>query len=297
MFYWLGYLFCMCISGVVNGQAQAEERDMQPITVTVFVHGTRLFPKFYLQELFYSPAGLVRVADLEPASHMHTIAQSLSADNSRRFSYDHFYAFGWSGLLSFAARKKAARALYDEIGALMQAYQREYGVLPEIRIITHSHGGNVVLNMCHIAEQEGSALCIKDLILLACPVQQMTKDYIKSSNIGMVYSFSSRGDVLQVIDPQKLYRNGKPAPLFSKRIFEVHDRLVQAQVALHERWLFHIEFFLSPFLSKLPMLLDALDAWKKSDEGAAQHNAGTIPVASIEDECVKISFVPGQKSR
>lgn len=59
---------------------------------------------------------------------------------------NYFYTYGWSGLISQQRRRKEAirffNALTDEYQKLTQA-----GIKPRIRLITHSHGGNVILNM------------------------------------------------------------------------------------------------------------------------------------------------------
>lgn len=58
----------------------------------------------------------------------------------------HFYTFGWSGLISQGRRRKEAIRFYN-------ALQREYnalvaqGITPKIRLVVHSHGGNLILNM------------------------------------------------------------------------------------------------------------------------------------------------------
>jgi len=69
--------------------------------------------------------------------------------------------------------------------------------VPKVTLISHSHGGNVALNLAAIAEKE-SPLSIERLILLACPVQQETaalvdapmfKKFMQSILIMIKYKF------------------------------------------------------------------------------------------------------------
>ena len=75
--------------------------------ITVFVHGTRIFPKFYYQELFYSPEGLNKLSDIDKSFHLHTMAKVLSDADPKRFSIDTFYAFWWKCKLDFDERKQS----------------------------------------------------------------------------------------------------------------------------------------------------------------------------------------------
>jgi len=63
----------------------------------------------------------------------------------------HFYTFGWSGILSLTKRRNDALRLYNALSEELKHY-REMGINPKIRIIVHSHGGNVALNLGTIKE-------------------------------------------------------------------------------------------------------------------------------------------------
>ncbi|MFA5306430.1 MAG: hypothetical protein WC365_03190 [Candidatus Babeliales bacterium] len=58
----------------------------------------------------------------------------------------YFYAFGWSGLLSQTNRRLEAIRFYNALCAEL-ARLRSKGIYPKVRIITHSHGGNLALNL------------------------------------------------------------------------------------------------------------------------------------------------------
>lgn len=58
---------------------------------------------------------------------------------------NHYYLFGWSGLLNQERRRIEAVRLYNSLSEEVEDFKRR-GIEPKIRIISHSHGGNLVLN-------------------------------------------------------------------------------------------------------------------------------------------------------
>ncbi|QQR48644.1 hypothetical protein IPF37_03705 [bacterium] len=57
-----------------------------------------------------------------------------------------FYAFGWSGLMSQQRRRSEAIRLYNSLIEEQERLRTE-GINAKIRIIAHSHGGNLALNL------------------------------------------------------------------------------------------------------------------------------------------------------
>ena len=173
----------------------------------------------------------------------------------------HFYLFGWSGKLSYQEREDTARILYNEIKALIAEYKKQYGTTPALRLITHSHGGNVALNLAKIKEAGDTEFVIDELILLACPVQIKTAPLIKDKLFKKIYSLYSTRDLIQILDPQEVYNNLKEKrfPLFSQRRFPDQANLRQIIVKRKKRAISHVEFMLEKFLTTLPTILDELD--------------------------------------
>lgn len=230
--------------------------------ITVFIHGTRIFPKFYAQELFYSPDGLKHISQIEKASHMHTIAHALAKADPARFSVQSFYTFGWNGNLDFNERKKAAHDVYKALKAFSDSYVAKFGKSPRLCIITHSHGGNVALNLAAAVQDAHDKLFhVDELVLLACPVQKETKNYVTDSIFGRVYSLCSCNDVLQVIDPQGLYKDKEQTPVFSERYFEVNPHVLQSKIKHRGRYILHIEFLKKYFYTQLPAIMNSMDTW------------------------------------
>ncbi len=61
----------------------------------------------------------------------------------------HFYTFGWTGLLSQRSRRFEAIRLYNGLSEELSKFH-DKGIYPKIRLITHSHAGNLSLNLAAV---------------------------------------------------------------------------------------------------------------------------------------------------
>lgn len=255
---------------------------METQSITIFVHGT-LPPDAVMsippvRSFFFCPPGLTKASDLDPTLHTQKLAQLLCATEGTKFQLPHFYCFGWSGKLNPDARKTASQELYIAIKNLIVEYEKQ-GIKARITLITHSHGGNVVLLIQESAVKEGlphgilpyGILPIEELILLACPVQTETAGSAQTPFFNKIYSIHSHGDLFQVLDPQgvhtfldSLKQHGLEftlkhledlGPLFSSRHFEAAEHIIQLNVRYPRRELLHIEFLLPSFIASLPKLI------------------------------------------
>lgn len=182
--------------------------------ITVFIHGTRgtAFLPIGISDrlsqvekkLCSAPLGLHRITSIDPTFNNVTIGHALDNADHEQFSFKHFYSFGWSGDLNPEARNQAALELHTQLKQLVLNYVVRYATIPNITIITHSHGGNVALNLASISE-ENNPLIIEKLILLACPVQQETAQYADAPLFKKIYALYSQNDQLQILDPQGLH--------------------------------------------------------------------------------------------
>lgn len=226
------------------------QHKMRP-TLTLFIHGSKpqLHSAFYKIGQYYFLPDMHHVNEQMPYAGPRAIIDGLN--DSEYIDMQHLYFFGWSGRISAKERlKTATERLVPQLEKLVATYRSTYGSTPAMRIITHSHGGNVALNMLHALEQKESDIIIDELIILAAPVQSWTKEYIKSNNCKKIYSLFSADDWIQVIDPQGLQVHinkdqvkDKPA-LFelSKRTFEHHDTLTQARIIINNKDPEHVAF-------------------------------------------------------
>lgn len=198
-----------------------------------------------------------------------------------------FYLFGWSGKLSVKERKQAAQELYKALCQLSDEYQSEHGVRPKLRIITHSHGGNVALNLANCAT-ENPEFSLEELVLLACPVQEKTKKFIDHAIFKKIYALYSTKDLLQVADPQGIFQEEQKKDFFnrlwfSERTFPEHPKLKQAEVTYNGRGILHLEFLLTKKTEPF------------DDEGGLFNYAGLIEYLSLILQ--KLAMCPEQHQK
>jgi len=252
--------------------------------ITIFVHGTHTQPLTTIFKKFiYGPNALTKIMSLDHHCYIHCAMKKICEHNPKKFPIDSFYSFGWSGKLSSIARKKEANKLYFEILKLVEEVKSKK-LIPKITLITHSHGGNVVLNLAKISEENHCNYYIENLVLLACPVQEETKHFIKSKFFNKIFNIYSSGDLLQILDPQgiKTRNQGKNYPIFSQRTFPNMENLKQTKIKINNQSLWHIDFILPKFLQYLSKILDkmpALDSNKKNVLNIQKN--GTILVKEI----------------
>ncbi len=196
---------------------QAKQSILKPGKAIICIHGT-LIPNFVrpFVHMALGPAD-----NLIPMKSCPTIVKEigkvLHEADSVLFPEESFYVYRWSGHLDFESRKKAAQELFNILC-------NHNG---EIIIIAHSHGCNVALNLANIAKSQTKNNCIvSKLILLAPPVQRATEECVESPLFKQVFSFYSTADIMQVVDPQRLYNETArvskdgDVPFFSKRTFD-----------------------------------------------------------------------------
>lgn len=284
--------------------------------VTVWVHGTKPsevvppFVKRFMHKhekiVFDCAPGLHKASDLDLTHYSFALAYILSLTENKQFPWEHFYIFGWSGKLEPQERKKASGELLTVLRLLSQQYEEKFQCKPIFVLLSHSHGGNVILGMANLLDSTTSEwdLVIDKAILLACPVQKHTNHCIASSLFKRIYSIHSHTDIIQIIDLQGLHIPKKISyPLLSERHFTPHPKLVQVCIrwkngahwhpddhiintillrpvtkAINfidriksKRGLLHIEFKLLPFIRQLPGLLITLDTLFDCNGNCACH--------------------------
>jgi hypothetical protein len=73
----------------------------------------------------------------------------LISDFCQKHEHNYFYTYGWSGLISQHRRRLEAIRFYNAINQELESFYKQ-GITPKIRIISHSHGGNLCLNLAAI---------------------------------------------------------------------------------------------------------------------------------------------------
>jgi len=221
-------------------------------TITIWIHGARPFGanKYNL--------GLKSPTLFDPANHSALSAYTLIKSDPIKFPLDHFYIYSWSGILDFSERQRAANILHAEIVQLIETYKKLHGIVPRIRILAHSHGGNVALNLAAVANNN---LIIDELILLAVPVQARNKKLANSPLFKRIFSLYSTIDYAQIIDPQGIYHDSGTYALFSGQRFEPSPNLMQVKTKINGAACQHLQFNDLPTLKILSPIIDQLNQW------------------------------------
>lgn len=238
-------------------------------TITLFIHGTlpprRVLSIPPIRKFFYCPELLSALSQVDESLHVVSLLKQLNHASPERFPLESCYLFGWDGQLKGESRKNAAA----QLSKILQQLKMDNPV-SKLQLITHSHGGNVVLSLAQYPDTP----TIDTVILLACPVQQETAHYVSHPLFKSIYSIHSHGDLLQIIDPQGITRLidqikqygftvladiAHLGPLFSERHFSPSPNLKQLWVEFQARPLMHIEFLLPSFISHLPQIIEHLE--------------------------------------
>lgn len=249
--------------------------------ITIWIHGTRLFPASAFLGILSARPGLNPVTEVDPRHYTFKTAHLLEKLYPEQFSVDSFYVFGWTGRLSYNERERAADILYQSIAKKINEYKKS-GITPYVRIVSHSHGGNISLNLAHVSQKYSHKFSVDELILLACPVQQFTSHLVGNPMFKRVYSLYSRLDIVQILDPQglrtlfsrgfkKCKKHRKMKPFFSSRRFKPQKNMHQVKIKINGRALFHNSFIRAQFVQVLPIIVDEIRHW---DDG--QFPADTV---------------------
>jgi hypothetical protein len=256
--------------------------------INIWIHGT--FPQDfitheshnkalleYIVNLYYCPPGLNKVIDLPEKYHYCKLMRTANAANAGLFPLEHLYLFGWSGKLDPQDRDSAGKLLYHALTDLMKTTYSD--TQPFIRIMGHSHGGNVALAAAKAA-QEKPVFFINELLMLATPVHTATADCTTSPLFQNIFSIHSHVDMIQVLDPQgwpmlseslkkalssfdaghikEMFSAFQQEPFFSERHFKPQEHLKNVRLKFNGRDVFHMEYIFFSFARRLPIIVDAI---------------------------------------
>lgn len=234
-----------------------------PHTLIVWVHGTRFIEGREFKTIFQKISHIKKAYMLITVRYYRKIVNAFSSYKS--FSKEHLYFFGWSGKLCNKERKRCALNLYNDLITLKKDYEEKHNISPTIILIGHSHGGNVILHMASYHSPK-SHFFIDKIVLLACPVQDRMHHCMSSSLFEKIYSLYSYRDIIQILAPNFLKKEGlalkniKANP-FSKRMFPAQSNLVQSRVIFNGNGPRHNDFVRQPFLSILPTIVAHMETW------------------------------------
>ncbi len=109
----------------------------QPILERGLIQIQPSFDLFETQRKKYAAYPIIKAFDV--------IDESVNKKRSKTY----YYTFGWTGLISQNSRRYEAIRLYNALEDEVENFKKK-GLNPKIRLITHSHGGNLCLNLAAI---------------------------------------------------------------------------------------------------------------------------------------------------
>lgn len=166
-----------------------------------FLRGYRNRPEMgydqVLAEEGFLPIDMDSKAIFSAASYIIPAYDQIQKLFVKDVAFEEYATFGWSGLLSQKARREAGLELYEELVAYRDSAIKKYGKAPIIRIIAHSHGGNVALWLAECEKKLGKNLSIDLLFMYGTPMQSETAECITSPIFKKIFLGYSRGDSVQ----------------------------------------------------------------------------------------------------
>lgn len=248
--------FKLLVFGLLISFYSLVSADSARPRLNVWVHGTTIraavpvkLAKFHYSTKFMHSSELVANRGACPR------AEVLAKSDPENFPLDSFYLFRWSGLLNHKERQTVSYDLYQALMDKIAEIYSQTGKYPFVTVITHSHGGNIALNLAQINELMGGNLQIDRLILLACPVQQGTAKFVDSAIFGKVYAFYSTNDMIQVMALQRFLQPA--ARKFSK--LNCGKKVLHVKTSWKKYGLLHNDFKGLNFLAKLPGALQQIE--------------------------------------
>lgn len=140
---------------------------------------------------------------------------------------NHFYTFGWSGLISEKRRYADATILYKSIAKKIDQFRKQHKKV-RVRLIGYSHGATMLLNLADVRSQEFPAdrFVIDETYLVGIPVTTITAQQVVSPLFSTVYNIYSRADKVQRLDIFS------PCDFFSHRVFkgDLPDNIIQIEM-------------------------------------------------------------------
>ncbi|WP_162801733.1 hypothetical protein [Candidatus Chromulinivorax destructor] len=244
-----GSFLVLLLCSFMNVCCHTQTENQRDHTITVFVHGTsvarRMINMSPLRPRVYCPQGLTLAIDLPKNYHYHQMAQSCADLHNELYSVDRFYLFGWrSESFSHKNRMKSAKKLMKSLEHLAAKYYEKHSIIPDIRLIGFSHGGNVVLDTAYYAPLKISDQTINiEAWLLGTPIQRINHDCVNHSHFQKVYSVYSKKDWLQRIDPQGIVnKKARKAHFWSDRVFDADARCVQVKFTVNSQSIRHTSY-------------------------------------------------------
>lgn len=256
----------------LNALIFSNHATTQDHSITIFVHGTYFMRKFFqyspARHLMYCPQGLTLAKYLPSHYHFYKMAHGCAACDKENYSTDQFYVFGWeSEHVNDATRNQSAKILVEQMYEVIVDYYLQHNVIPKVRLIGYSHGGNVILHTANYIPMYADMQDVEiEAWLFGTPVQVINHDLVNSDCFRAIYSIYSKSDIIQKIDPQGLInRKITKNHFWSDRTFCPHSRSIQIDFTVNGQGIAHAYYNeLFQHFPKIKKLIESKSAHVKS---------------------------------
>lgn len=211
--------------------------DVEDTTYSRTIEIMRQDPIFYKNQAMLgfgcTKIDQTRIEQGYASGALATILDQVTAFSHGPHIENHYYTYGWSGLMSPTRRFKDAIELYKGI-EIERAKFIAQGITPKIRVIGYSHGGNVVLNLGAVRQRAAvdKNMIIDEAILLGTPVQSETDYLINDPLFKRVYHIYSSADRVQKLDFFSYERFFSRRTFKERRDFILPEKLIQIQIKM-----------------------------------------------------------------
>jgi len=256
--------------------------------IALYIHGTKIPGIDIKREIFgdFFPKGLHCASTLTDPSHPHTVINALCTGKHKFIKEKKdLYFLGWDGLFP-TQRAHEAQNLYDALSKITKESTCSEKNPLRIHCISHSHGGAVLLYLVQLIDEKKAPIVIDELVLMGCPIQQMTEKFAHSATVKKIYNIYSKGDELQKKDPQGLYPeariNGERPQLLSRRTFsKKRNCLWEISIKVDDKCPGHQDFITPLFLLSIAQIITE----------ANTHEAGKLRINLVTKDYKPIEHV------
>lgn len=155
------------------------------------------FPQESLEKFYYNK---LEGECCQQAAYQFVPAYNAFSDLHKNSQEEQMYfLFGHLGLLCQQYRADAAAELYHYLTDTVAELQKTYKQV-RVRLVTHSHGGNIALNLARAERVYNRKLVVDDLIMYGVPIQVETAQYAYDPLFIRVINCYSDGDSIQSND-------------------------------------------------------------------------------------------------
>jgi len=164
----------LCVDNIIRFYTDNVRNSLYAKTVEIMREDPFFLKNQAMQKIGLRPINKKDTSQGNAAAAIAILFDHLYKANNQEPVINHYYTFGWSGLLSATERINDSTLFFNALLKEVERF-RHNNIEPKIRIIGYSHGGNVSLNLAlakHKLSGKAPPLEIEELFLVGVPVQR-----------------------------------------------------------------------------------------------------------------------------